>query len=36
MEKIRDLEGKVVCCINEKTRTVEIVRRGIKTKVSFS
>lgn len=33
MKIIRDLEGKVVCSIDEKTRTVEIVKRGIKTKV---
>ena len=33
---IRNLDNKTVCCIDEKKRTVEIVRKNCKTVISFA
>jgi len=35
MEKIRNIDGKVICYADANTRIVEIVSRGIKTKIKF-
>ena len=33
---IRNLDNKTVCCIDEKKRTVEIVRKNCKTVINFA
>jgi len=35
MKPIRNANGKLVCNINEKTKTVEIVQKGLKTIICF-
>ena len=34
--QIRNLDNKTVCCIDEKKRTVEIVKKDCKTIISFA
>jgi len=34
--QIRNLDNKTVCCIDEKKRTVEIVKKNCKTIISFA
>ena len=36
MKQIKNANGKLVCEIDEKTKTVEIVHKGFKTTVRFT
>ena len=33
---IRNLDNKTVCCIDEKKRTIEIIKKNCKTVISFA
>ncbi len=36
MTEVRNLAGKLVCCVDEATNTVEIVSKGNKTSIRFN
>lgn len=36
MTKIRNANGKLVCCVDERSKTVEIVHKGYKTILKFN
>jgi hypothetical protein len=36
MKSVKDAAGKLVCKVDAETKTVEIVRNGIKTRIRFA
>ncbi|MBP6064331.1 MAG: hypothetical protein KA467_02530 [Bacteroidales bacterium] len=36
MTKIKNANGKLVCCVDERSKTVEIVHKGYKTILKFN
>ena len=36
MKPVRDSDGHLVCRIDERTQTVEILHKGVKTTIRFS
>jgi tRNA U55 pseudouridine synthase TruB len=36
MSEVKNANGKLVCCVDEKTKVVEIVQKGYKTILQFN